>query len=465
MFKVNELVEATKGRLCGGEKQASVAGISIDSRTIKAGEAFLAIKGENFDGHDFIAEAVNRKASCLVVGEYSRIKYLKNKLNRLSIIEVKDTIKALGDIAGYQRRKFNIPVIAVTGSNGKTTTKEMISWILAKRYKVLKNEGTKNNQIGLPMALLNLKSHHQIAVLEIGTNHFGEVGILSKICSPNIGIITNIGSSHLEFLRNLKGVFREKYALIENLIKPHIAILNADDNFLMKILNQKKTKQFSVGFGIKQRSDFTASGVQFNWQAKKWSMQRASFSVVNAKKIFNLKALGLHNIYNALAAITTARIFGMGYGEIARGLASFEFLKMRLKFIEFNKIKFIDDSYNSNPISLRHALEVLKNIKTEGRKIFVMGDMYELGKNKALFHYQAGRLAAGICNTFITVGESSQLAAQAAKKLGFKKGNIYTCESSSDARNILFTKMALKKDDVVLVKGSRLMKMEKIFQV
>ncbi|OGX15409.1 MAG: hypothetical protein A2166_04760 [Omnitrophica WOR_2 bacterium RBG_13_41_10] len=464
MFKVNELVEAAKGRLCGGEKQTSVAGISIDSRTIKAGEAFLAIKGENFDGHDFIAEAVNRKASCLVVSERSRIKYLKNKLNRLSIIEVKDTIKALGDIAGYQRRKFNIPVIAVTGSNGKTTTKEMISWVLAKRYKVLKNEGTKNNQIGLPMALLNLKSHHQIAVLEIGTNHFGEVGILSKICSPNIGIITNIGSSHLEFLRNLKGVFREKYALIENLIQPHIAILNADDNLLMKILNQKKTKQFFMGFGIKERCDFTASKVQFNWQAKKWSMPRANFSL-NDKKIFYLKTLGLHNIYNALAAITTARIFGMGYGEIARGLASFEFLKMRLKFREFNKIKFIDDSYNSNPVSLRCTLEVLKNIKTEGRKIFVMGDMYELGKNQALFHCQAGRLAAGICNTLITVGESSLLAAQAAKKLGFKKSNIYTCESSSDAKNILFTKISLKKDDVVLVKGSRLMKMEKIFQV
>src|SRR3989338_7314407 len=223
MFRVNELIDATKGRLINQARNTIIRGISIDSRTMHSQDAFIAIKGSNFDGHDFIDEAINKGASCIIKESGSEA---KGRGRRVTFIEVQDTTKALGDIARFQRRKFNIPVIAVTGSNGKTTTKEMIAHILSRKFKVLKNEGTKNNQIGLPITLLKLNSSYDIAVLEVGTNHPGEIEYLARICQPNIGIITNIGPSHLEYLRDLGGVHREKYKIIENLEKPYIGILN-----------------------------------------------------------------------------------------------------------------------------------------------------------------------------------------------------------------------------------------------
>ncbi|MFH1640491.1 MAG: UDP-N-acetylmuramoyl-tripeptide--D-alanyl-D-alanine ligase, partial [Candidatus Omnitrophota bacterium] len=248
MFTVKELLIATKGRLVKRGITTKLKGISIDSRTVKPKEAFIAIKGINFDGHDFIQEAIRRGATCVISESRAR----KKKKSRVNIIEVKDTEKALGDIARFQRQRFDIPVIAVTGSSGKTTTKEMIARVLSKKYNVLKNQGTKNNQIGLPMALLDLSARHDIAVLEIGTNHFGEIGYLSRICLANIGVITNIGPVHLEYLRNLEGVLKEKYALVRNLKKPYIAILNSDGVMRSRII-KKGTRPFVLGVGIENQ--------------------------------------------------------------------------------------------------------------------------------------------------------------------------------------------------------------------
>ena len=380
----------------------------------------------------------------------------KDKGRRVTFIEVQDTTKALGDIARFQRRKFNTPVIAVTGSNGKTTTKEMIAHILSRKFKVLKNEGTKNNQIGLPLTLLKLNSSYDIAVLEVGTNHFGEVDYLTKVCQPNMGIIINIGPSHLEYLGDLGGVFREKYKIIENLEKPYIAILNADDDLLKRKIFIKSGKAIILGFGIKDHCDFSASGLRnFN--------DKIEFCV-NQKYKFTLKTPGYYNIYNALAAIAVARIFGIAYKDIILRLNTFDFPQSRLKFRELNSVKFIDDTYNSNPLSLRQALNVLANFRTTGRKIFVMGDMLELGSYKKSFHYQAGQEAAGCCDVFIAVGNLSKLAAKAVRASRFDTKNIFTCQTITEARKILFNKLSLKKGDLVLVKGSRLMKMEEIFK-
>jgi UDP-N-acetylmuramoyl-tripeptide--D-alanyl-D-alanine ligase len=259
MFKIDELLVATKGRLVKGRQDTLlIGGVSTDSRTIKESQAFIAIKGDNFDGHDFIDEALEKGTSCIIAEGGSK----KAQTKDVNFIEVKDTLKALGDIARFHRRKFNIPVIAVTGSNGKTTTKEMIARVLAKKLNVLKNEGTKNNQIGVPLTLLNLNASHDIAVLEIGTNHFGEVEYLTRICRPNIGVITNIGLAHLEFFKDLEGVFKEKYSLIEKLEEPYLAILNADDKLLKKQVQKISKKPFIVGVGIRNRSDFFASGVK-----------------------------------------------------------------------------------------------------------------------------------------------------------------------------------------------------------
>lgn len=458
MFKINELLQATKGKLIAGLPSLSVEGISIDSRTIKKNEAFVAIKGNKFDGHDFIEEAIKKGANC-IMGEARLISDVTtdtaDNTKRPILIETPDTTKALGDIARFNRRKFDIPVIAVTGSNGKTTTKEMIAWVLSKKYNVLKNEGTKNNHIGLPLALLNLNRRHDMAVLEIGTNHFGEIDYLAGICQPNIGIITNIGPVHLEFFKDLAGVFKEKYRLIENLKKPRIAVLNADDD-LLRSRFARGVRPFILGFSIQKRSDFSASDIRY-------SQEKIEFRI-NSKYKFTLHTPGHYNIYNALAAIAVARLFGMEYSEISSSLAAFDFPQGRLKVIELNNVRFIDDTYNSNPVSLKQALDALDNLKTRGRKILVMGDMLELGSYKKLFHSKVGRRAVKVCDVFITVGELSKFSAKSARAARLNNKGIFTCDSCQEARDILFNKLFLRKGDVVLVKGSRAMRMEEVFK-
>lgn len=453
MFEVNELLKFTGGRLAGVDSGGRITGISIDSRTIKPKEAFIAIKGSNFDGHNFIKDAIDRGAGLIVHGS----KFKVHSEKKIPFITVADTLKTLGDIARWQRKKFDIPVIAVTGSNGKTTTKEMIAHVLSAKFRVLKNEGTKNNPIGLPMTLRNLNSSHDMAVLEVGTNHFGEVEYLAKICLPNIGVITNIGASHLEFFNDLKGVLKEKYALLDNLEDPRIAILNTDDSLLRKKISGKTKKPFVFSFGIKNRCDFSASNIKFK--------DGRYVFLVNKRFRFTLNTCGYYNIYNALAAITLGRLYGISHKDIAEALASFNFPRSRLKLLELGKIRFIDDTYNSNPLSLMHALEAFDNFKAKGRKIFVMGDMLELGKSAGLFHRRAGRRIAQVCDLLITVGELSKLSARTAERFGFSEGNIFTCESSGEARDTLFNKIALEADDIVLVKGSRSMKMEEVFKI
>lgn len=453
MFRVNELIEATSGRFINQAQNTIIRGISIDSRTMHNKDAFIAIKGSNFDGHDFIDEAINKGASCIIVHSSEFIVHSKKKV---PIMKVSDTTKALGDIARFQRRKFNIPVIAVTGSNGKTTTKEMIAHILSRKFKVLKNEGTKNNQIGLPLTLLKLNSSYDIAVLEVGTNHPGEIFYLARICQPNIGIIINIGPGHLANLGDLGGVFREKYKIVENLEKPYIGILNADDDLLKRRIFIKSEKAIVLGFGMNNHCDFFASHVK--------NVNDKIKFCVNQKYKFTLKTPGYYNIYNALAAITVARIFGIAYKDIILRLNTFDFPQSRLKLMELNSVKFIDDTYNSNPLSLKQALNVLVNFRTAGRKIFVMGDMLELGSYKKSFHYQAGQEAARCCDVFITVGNLSKLAAKGAMASRFAPKNIFSCQTVTEARKILFNRLSLKKGDLVLVKGSRLMKMEELFK-
>jgi UDP-N-acetylmuramoyl-tripeptide--D-alanyl-D-alanine ligase len=306
------------------------------------------------------------------------------------------------------------------------------------------------------LTLLKLRDDHDVVVLEVGTNHFGEVKYLAQVCLPNIGVITNIGPSHLEFLHNLKGVLNEKYKLIESLKNPSIAILNADDELLIRKVVKKTKNPFILGFGIKNNADFSATDTKISAQGLKFA--------VNLQHKFILKTLGYHNIYNALVAIAVGRIFGLKYQEIASRLANFDFPAGRLKLIKLDKIKFIDDTYNSNPLSLKQALDVLGKFNIHGRKILVMGDMLELGSRQSSFHFQAGCQAAKICDALITVGKLSKLTADAAKECGFNIRNIFTCESCRDARDILFNKISPRENDIVLVKGSRAMKMEEIFK-
>jgi len=446
MFKIEELLKATQGKLISGDTETIVKGISIDSREIKKGMAFIAIKGDNFDGHDFIRKSAERGAGCIITERDA------GRLGNLAVIKVKNTILALGDIARFNRNRYNIPVIAVTGSNGKTTTKDMIAGVLSRDFKVLKNEGTKNNHIGLPLTLLKLDSSYGAAVLEIGTNHFKEVDYLSKIACANIGVIINIGPSHLEHLKDLRGVFKEKFDLIKNLRAPAIAVLNADDLYLKKELMKRSKRPFMIGIGIKNKSDYRASdilGLSGRYRFR-----------LNQRLKFALSVPGYYNIYNSLIAIAVARILGVKHSSIAAALSDFKLPKGRLNFLKIKEALFIDDTYNSNPLSLKQALRLLEEIEAPGRKIAVIGDMLELGAGSKKLHIKAIEDAASICDYLIVTGRICKLSLKEAR---LPKNNVIPCGNSLEAQEILLKKINLQSGDTVLVKGSRMMKMEEVF--
>jgi UDP-N-acetylmuramoyl-tripeptide--D-alanyl-D-alanine ligase len=446
MFKLNEIIAATAATLISGKSDISVENISINSRTIRKGDLFIAIKGSRFDGHDFVQPAIKKGAIAIIVEKKP------NRRIAVPLIKVHDTKKALAQIAQFQRKKFNLPVVGITGSNGKTTAKDMLAWILEKKFRVLKNPGTQNNQIGLPMTLLKLNKNFDLVVLEMGTSHFGEIAYLAKVALPTIAIITNIGPAHLEFLKNLAGVYREKISLLPHLIAPSVAVLNMDDNFLRRQQNDKN--RFVLGFAIKNHADFRAtrikrekSGIEF---------------LVNSRVKIKLRTTALNNVYNALAAISVARLLGLDYNIISQRLSHFTFPRGRFSFFHTDKINFIDDTYNSNPASLKSALDTLSGLEVLGRKILVMGDMLELGKEKKEFHRLAGKEIAKAFDILITVGELSRLTAQEALKSGLNQQSIFNCDSAQEAKRLLLRRLNPTKDDLILVKGSRLMQMEKV---
>jgi len=446
-LKVSDIIKATGGR--GQDIQdSSISGISIDTRSIKKGEAFLAIKGDRFDGHNFLNEAVLKGASCLILTHRrrSRIKRIRKIIPK---IFVENTCKALGDIAHYYRMRYDIPVIAITGSTGKTTVKEIVSVILDSRFNVLKTEGTKNNLIGVPLTLLGLNSKHDICVLEMGTNRAGEIKRLSEIAYPSVGVITNIGHSHLEYLGSIRNVYKTKSALLETLNSDGYAVLNKDDVFLAKA----KTSARKVFFSIKSPSHFKARGVT----------SRDNMISFNVKGVrFSIPLLARHNIYNVLTGIAVADIFGIGMRASARILRHFQNpLNNRLALYKARGIAIINDTYNSNPLSFQGAVESLKGIGYKKRRVIVSSDMLELGERSKYFHRQAGRIVAesGI-DVLVTVGRMSEYTGKGARLGGMLPSNIFHYRTSEELKTKL--ENIINKGDVVLVKGSRSMHMERV---
>ena len=267
MHRIEDIIKATSAKLICGLPDTRIGAVSIDTRTIKPNEVFVAVKGNNFDGHDFIEQAVLKGAACIICRtglDKNILLRLRKQSGRITVIEVEDTVKALGDIAGFMRREACVPVIAITGSAGKTTTKEMLAWVLSSKFKVLKNEGTQNNNIGVPLTLLKIDKTYDYAVIELGTNHFGEIENLVNITSPNIGIITNIGASHLEYFGDLPGVFKEKIVLLRSLKSPRIGIVNADDDFLKKELFNPADNATIFSYGIKNKAEFFVKDVVYS---------------------------------------------------------------------------------------------------------------------------------------------------------------------------------------------------------
>lgn len=448
-MKINEILKVIHGRLLSGDPETDIdlGKVSCDSRTIGKGDFFLALKGPNFDGADFLDEVFQKGATGAIVTKKPSQRAYPGKI----LIETSDTTCALQHIARHHRMKFRIPVIGVTGSSGKTTVKEMIAACLSTKYNVLKNEGTKNNHIGVPQTLLKLDPSHDIAVLELGTNHHGEIRRLSKICRPTVSVITVIGPSHLEYLKDLEGVFEAKKEIIEHMEDDGLLVLNGDDEFLSRIRHSR----FSVvRFGFNSTNDFRATSLAIE-------KDRISF-VVDHSSRFELRLLGSHNVYNALAAIAVSTSFGIGEKAMKKALLEQRPGNLRLNLLKVNGVDVINDSYNSNPLSMKLALEALKIYPARERWV-VSGDMLELGKKSKHFHETLGALVAQSgAKGLLTYGRYSKYTSSSARRFGMPRDKVWHCKTHDEAAGIL--KRIVKKGDVVLVKGSRGMRMEKVVE-
>lgn len=448
MFRIDEILQATGGALLNAARGLPVKGVSIDSRTLKKGELFLAIRGQNFDGHDFLREAVRKSAAAVVVSKRRAAGWIE-----IPVILVEDTQKALGDIALFHRLRFPIPVVAITGSTGKTTTKDLVAAVLSRRYKVHKNTANFNNRIGVPLTLLKLNSSHEVLVIELGTSCPGEIKRLSQITRPTVAVLTNIGESHLEFLKTSDGVFKEKLQIVNHMDQQGVVIFNKDDPYLSKI-SSLKLKQKLISYGIQSPCDYKAEHINLEGNA-------SIHFRLNKKERFILKSSALHMVYNALAALGTARLFGVDVKQVKKAFSQFSPLSHRHCLTRIGSYCLIDDSYNSNPVSLRSAIHSLNSLESRGRKIFVCGDMLELGRHTERLHRQMGRLmAASDVDILLTVGKYSRFMAQAARKKGRLKIHHFPSVVSAQYR----LERYLQPHDTIFIKGSRGMHLERMVE-
>lgn len=441
-IKVSEILQSTEGELLKGDRDKWVSGISTDSRQINKGDLFIALKGDKFDGHNFIEEVI-KKGGCGVIISQE----VKSILPDITI-KVKDTLVALGKLAAYYRQKFKIPIVGITGSNGKTTTKEMTATLLAQKFNVIKSKSSFNNAIGLPLTLLDLKNTTQVAVVEIGMNQQGEIKYLTEIAKPTIAIITNIGEAHIGYLKTRENIAKEKSQILE---PAQIAILNRDDDYLNKI----KFKGKLITYGIHNSADIRAQDIFQDINGLNLTL-----NLPDDNYKLTLPILGLHNVYNILAATAAAYALGLNFDEIKDGYQHFKMPYGRMELSSYGKIKIINDTYNANPTSMKAALETLNQIHTTGRKILVMGDMLELGELSESFHLSITKeiVTNGVTLLF-TIGEYASLTADEACKAGLE---VYKCDSNDEIISKL--KSMLKEGDIILVKGSRKMRLEEVVE-
>lgn len=446
MLTLDEISRATGGKIVSGSGSLSVGGVSIDSRAIKKGDLFVAIKGERFDGHDFLAAALQAGAAALVVSRAGGA-----DVENAPLVQVEDTQKALGDIARFHRKRFKIPVIAITGSAGKTTTKAFVASVLSRKFCVFSTKGTENNQIGVPLNLLKLTPEHEVAVLELGTNHEGEIDALAGIVCPTIAVFTNVGASHLAGLGSPEGVFREKSALIAHLPKNGKVVFNADDP-LLKTLARKKLPQKLVTYAVDNKADVKARAVH--------GEKGGLVVTLDSGETVKLKTPVWGNIYNALAAVACGRLLRVGFEEIRQGLWDVEASSGRQCFHSAGGVTVIDDTYNANPVSYRNALRTLSLLPRKGQVFLVAADMLELGEASDVLHAEIGEAASqsGVDVIFATGRWASLIASIARARNSAVEARYF--EKKEDILPALMERV--QPGDVVLIKGSRGMRMESV---
>lgn len=442
-----EIIAACSGKMIAGESSPSIRGVSTDTRKINPGDLYVALEGPNFNGHDFIQDAASKGALGAVVSKPTSAP--KNFFQ----IQVPDTLKALGDLAHAWRLKFNLPVIGITGSSGKTSTKEMLSACLAVRGPVSKTEGNLNNLIGLPLTVFGLNENHQTAVWEMGMSLLGEIDRLARIAKPDIGLITNVGHAHLEGLGSIEGVAKAKGELFNVLEKETVAIVNIDDPHIAAM--PTKAKKITVGFSPK--ADIRAEKIDYR--------DDAMFITVRDPKAtteFRVPFIGEHHARNWL--VTYGVLFHLGFSpaEAHEGLSRLKPAKMRGETVQLpNGALLVNDAYNANPDSMEASLKSLAVRYKERRRIAVLGQMLELGPSGAQFHFKVGQAAqeAGI-SILLACGENAPDFTR-----GFKEAGGADAKAFSNVADLsIHLKSILKKEDVVLVKGSRGARMEEVIR-
>lgn len=442
---LSDVIESTHGHWIGQSDPSTIVptGISIDTRTLKPGEIFFALPGNKIDGHQFLDAAFDRGACAAVVARSG------DRESGQALIAVDAPDLALGDLARFYRRRFDIPVIGITGSSGKTTTKDMVAAILSTRYRVVATQGNLNNRLGVPLTLFNLSAHCDVAVIEMGISERGGMRYLCEIAQPTIGMITNIGPAHIEFFGSVEGVAKAKGELLEYLDESSMTILNLDDLFLSK--ERAKVKGRLLGIGIEQICQFRGEGLKLDQKGfGHFSLQGHSF---------HLSIPGKHNVYNALMAATTGWALDVPLQDAAKALENFTLTELRSQVLEHNGIRMINDTYNANPASMRAALETLSQIEVDGRRIAVVGDMRELGATTCDAHRELGHdVGHRKIDALFALGDLAPVVVEGGREAGIDQAWAYTDRDALTGALQAY----LKPGDLMLIKGSRGIAMERI---
>jgi len=451
-----EIIEATRGELLCGDLRRPFSGVSIDSRNISAGEAFVAITGDVHDGHSFTSNIVDQGVRGLVISHHKveQMPIAAWNTNDVVCIAVEDTTRALGDIAAFNRLRSQASVVAITGSNGKTTTRRMTTAILDRQYDTLTAVGNFNNEIGLPLTLLGLSTEHQWAVLELGTNNPGEIARLAEICSPDIGVLTNIGPAHLEGLGSIEGVMQEKGDLLKSLGPGGKAILNADDPRVIQLASS--TKAEVILYGLSREATIRAEDVDE-------TKDIISFTLIFAGESTSvrLNSPGRFMVSNALAAAAVGHQIGLSCRTVKTGIEAFKPVSGRMNIKHMaGGINLIDDTYNANPESMKAAFVTLKTMRAGARGVVVIGDMLELGYQAPSLHRKVGARAArsGISRLY-AYGEFAAEVITGAHDEGMQPTDTFEGTHDEIVEDL---KNWLQPGDWLLVKGSRGMAMEKV---
>lgn len=447
---IKEIIEVVAGRLLQGNPDVLVGGVATDSRQVKRGDLFVALPGQQVDGHQYAPQAVAAGAVALLVS-----RPVGAVPPEVPVIQTANTLQALQQLAAHNRLQTTIPIVAVTGSNGKTSTKDMIAAVLSTRYHTLKTEGNYNNELGLPLTLLKLTRQHQAAVVEMGMRGLGEIDFLARLAKPTGAVITNIGEAHLARLGSLKNIAQAKTEVLEHIDDGGFAILNGDSPFLRELAGRCRG---SVWFySVAGEADIVARQIRPEGNGMRYQV-----TFPGGTGEITLPVPGSHNVMNSLAAIGVGLRLGLTFEEIAKGLAQVALTHMRLEILRTKGITIINDSYNANPSSTKAALGVLQ--ETAGaRKIAVLGNMFELGAVEEAGHREVGEVAAKIgVDHLVAVGDLARWIAEGGREGGLAQGQVHHCENNAQAMEVL--RAIVKSGDTILVKGSRGMKMEQIVQ-